>query len=136
MKVKGTKKLEKSRVALTVEVRGEEFTTTLDKMYRTKGRKLNIPGFRPGKATRRQIEALYGEGVFYNEVIQELYPAALEQAIESKKLDFVELDDIKVESVDKEGFEFVATVVVRPEAAVKEYKGLPTRVFMSQVTPY
>ena len=124
MKVKGLKKLEKSEVALTVEVKGEAFTQAVDAAFRKNAKQIKVPGFRPGKATRRQIEALYGEGIFFDDAIKALYPEALEQAIEAKKLDVVELKDINVESVDKEGFVFVATLVVKPEVEVKEYKGI------------
>lgn len=124
MKVKGLKKLEKSEVALTVEVKGEEFTAAVDEAFRKNAKKIKVPGFRPGKATRKQIEALYGEGVFFDDAVQKLYPQAMEDAIKAKKLDVVELKDVNVESIDKEGFVFVATLVVKPEVEVKEYKGI------------
>jgi len=124
MKVTDVKKLERSEVSLTVEVKGEAFEKATEAAYRKNAKQIRVPGFRPGKATRRQIEALYGEGVFFDDAIKALYPEALEQAIAEKELDVVDLKDINVESVDKEGFVFTAIVIVKPEAIVKEYKGI------------
>lgn len=124
MKVTDVKKLEKSEVSLTVEVKGEVFEKATEAAYRKNAKQIRVPGFRPGKATRRQIEALYGEGVFFDDAIKALYPDALEQAIAEKELNVIDLKDINVESVDKEGFVFTAIVIVKPEATVKEYKGI------------
>ena len=134
MKVTDVKKLEKSEVSLTVEVKGEAFERATEAAYRKNAKQIKVPGFRPGKATRRQIEALYGEGVFFDDAIKALYPEALEQAIEEEKLDVIDLKDINVESVDKEGFVFTAIVVVKPEATVKEYKGIKAEKNVYTVT--
>lgn len=134
MKVTDVKKLEKSEVSLTVEVKGEAFEKATEAAYRKNAKQIRVPGFRPGKATRKQIEALYGEGVFFDDAIKALYPEALEQAIEAEKLDVVDLKDINVESVDKEGFTFTAIVIVKPEATVKEYKGIKAEKNVYTVT--
>ncbi len=134
MKVTDVKKLEKSEVSLTVEVKGEAFEKATEAAYRKNAKQIRVPGFRPGKATRRQIEALYGEGVFFDDAIKALYPEALEQAIAEEKLDVVDLKDINVESVDKEGFVFTAIVIVKPEAEVKNYKGLKAEKNVYTVT--
>lgn len=134
MKVTDVKKLEKSEVSLTVEVKGEAFEKATEAAYRKNAKQIRVPGFRPGKATRRQIEALYGEGVFFDDAIKALYPEALEQAISEEKLDVVDLKDINVESVDKEGFVFTAIVIVKPEAEVKNYKGLKAEKNVYTVT--
>ncbi|MBQ6947254.1 MAG: trigger factor family protein, partial [Clostridia bacterium] len=70
MKVTDVKKLEKSEVSITVEVKGETFEKATEAAYRKNAKQIRVPGFRPGKATRRQIEALYGEGVFYDDAIK------------------------------------------------------------------
>ena len=66
MSVKNCEKLEKSRVALTVEVDAETFEAAIEKAYRKVRNQVNVPGFRKGKAPRKMIESLYGVGVFYD----------------------------------------------------------------------
>lgn len=134
MKVTDVKKLEKSEVSLTIEVKGEVFEKATEAAYRKQAKQIRVPGFRPGKATRRQIEALYGEGVFFDDAIKALYPDALEAAIKENELDVIDLKDINVESVDKEGFVFTAIVVVKPVATVKEYKGIKAEKNVYTVT--
>ena len=67
MNVKSVEKLEKSQVAVTVEVTAEEFEAAVQKAYLKMRNKISVPGFRPGKAPRKMIEKLYGEGVFYSD---------------------------------------------------------------------
>lgn len=134
MKVTDVKKLEKSEVSLTVEVKGEAFEKATEAAYRKNAKQIRVPGFRPGKATRKQIEALYGEGVFFDDAIKALYPEALEQAITEKELDVIDLKDINVDSVDKSGFVFTAIVIVKPEAKVKKYKGIKAEKNVYTVT--
>ncbi len=134
MKVTDVKKLEKSEVSLTIEVKGESFVKATDAAFKKNAKRISVPGFRPGKATRKQIEALYGEGVFFDDAIKALYPEALEQAVVENKLDVIDVKDINVESVDKEGFVFVAVVVVKPEATVKNYKGIKAEKNVYTVT--
>ncbi len=134
MKVTDVKKLEKSEVSLTVEVKGEAFEKATEAAYRKNAKQIRVPGFRPGKATRKQIETLYGEGVFFDDAIKALYPEALEQAITEKELDVIDLKDIDVNSVDKSGFVFTAIVIVKPEAKVKKYKGIKAEKNVYTVT--
>ena len=76
MTVKNVEKLEKSRVAVTVEVGAEEFEAAVAKAYAKARGKLSIPGFRPGKAPRKMIEKLYGAGVFYSDAVDIALPEA------------------------------------------------------------
>ena len=69
MNVKSVEKLEKSQVAVTVEVTAEEFEAAVQKAYLKMRNKISVPGFRPGKAPRKMIEKLYGEGVFYSDAV-------------------------------------------------------------------
>ena len=73
MSVKSCEKLEKSMVALTVEVSAEEFEAAVEKAYRKQRGSIRVPGFRPGKAPRKIIENMYGSGVFYEEAVNEAY---------------------------------------------------------------
>ena len=72
-------KLEKSKVALTIEVSAEDFEAAINKAYLKMRGKMNIPGFRPGKAPRKIVEGMYGAEVFYEEAVNIALPDAYEQ---------------------------------------------------------
>ena len=74
MSVKSCEKVEKSQVVLTIEVGAAEFEAAVEKAYRKLRRKINVPGFRPGKAPRKIIEGMYGAEVFYEEAINIVSP--------------------------------------------------------------
>ena len=124
MTVKSCEKLEKSRVALTIEVGAEEFETAVNKAYLKMRGKMNIPGFRPGHAPRKMIESMYGAEVFYEEAINAILPEAYESAVDEQKLEVVGYPQVEVESVGKEGAVFKCTVAVYPEVELGQYKGL------------
>ena len=126
MTVKNVEKLEKSRVAVTVEVGAEEFEAAVAKAYAKARGKLSIPGFRPGKAPRKMIEKLYGAGVFYSDAVDIALPEAYTQAIGQSGLDVVGYPEVEIvdDKIDENGFTFKATVAVYPEVKLGEYKGL------------
>jgi len=124
MKVKSVEKLEKSMVALTIEASAEEFEAAIEKVYKKQRSKIMIPGFRKGHAPRKIIEAMYGAEIFYEDAVNEVYPDLFAQAVEEKKLDTVAYPEVELLSANKEGFSFKATVAVRPEVKLGEYKGL------------
>ena len=125
MTVKNVEKLEKSRVAVTVEVGAEEFEAAVAKAYAKARGKLSIPGFRPGKAPRKMIERMYGAEVFFEEAINIAFPEAYEAAAEQEKLQIVGYPTVEmVGEVTKDGFTFKATTPVYPEVTLGEYKGL------------
>ena len=101
MTVKSCEKLEKSRVALTIEVGAEEFEAAVNKAYLKMRGKMNIPGFRPGKAPRKMIESMYGAEVFYEEAVNAVLPDAYESAVDEQKLEVVGYPQVEVESVGK-----------------------------------
>ena len=115
---------EKYEVELTVEVGKEEFEAGLDRAYRKSRGSISVPGFRKGKAPRKVIEGMYGSGVFYEDAVEDIYPGALEAAIKENNLDSVAPPKVEVMDLGKEGFTFKATVTVRPEITLKQYKGL------------
>ncbi len=122
----GLARLEKNRVQLEVEVTTEQVGKALDQAYRRVARRVNIPGFRKGKAPRFVVERHIGKGPIYEEaaeiLVQEAYPAAVaETAIEpinQPELDLVQLEEGKP-------FIFKATVDVKPEVTLGQYKNLP-----------
>ena len=126
MNVKSVEKLEKSQVAVTVEVTAEEFEAAVQKAYLKMRNKISVPGFRPGKAPRKMIEKLYGEGVFYSDAVDAALPDAYTQAIGSSGLDVVGYPEIEIvdDQIGKDGFTFKATVAVYPEVELGQYKGV------------
>ena len=126
MTVKNVEKLEKSRVAVTVEVGAEEFEAAVAKAYAKARGKLSIPGFRPGKAPRKMIEKLYGAGVFYSDAVDIALPEAYTQAIGQSGLDVVGYPEVEIvdDQIGKDGFTFKATVAVYPEVELGQYKGV------------
>jgi trigger factor len=124
MKVKSTEKKENSIIELVIEVGAEEFEAAVNKVYLAQRGKINVPGFRKGRAPRKIIEGMYGSGVFHEDAINELYPAAYAEALEQEKIDAVAYPKVEITEVGKEGFTFTALVTVRPEVTLGEYKGL------------
>ena len=126
MNVKSVEKLEKSQVAVTVEVTAEEFEAAVQKAYLKMRNKISVPGFRPGKAPRKMIEKLYGEGVFYSDAVDAALPDAYTQAIGSSGLDVVGYPEVEIvdDQIGKDGFTFKAIVAVYPEVELGQYKGV------------
>ena len=124
MNVKSKEKQENSAVELVIEVGAEEFEAAVDKVYRKNRKNISVPGFRKGHAPRKIIEGMYGSGVFYEDAIDELYPADYAQAVEQEGLDPVAYPKVEVVEAGKNGFTFKALVTVRPEYKIGTYKGL------------
>ena len=135
MNLKSANKIDTNKYEVIVEVEADVFNTEVNKVYRREVKKINIPGFRKGKAPRAIIEKMYGEGVFYDDAIQNLYPGALADAAEEAKLDIVGVDDISVEEAGKQGFTFKAVVFVSPEEVdINGYEGIKVEAKSTEVT--
>ena len=108
-----------NRVEFSVSVDKEKFAEALQKAYVKNVKHITLPGFRKGKAPRNMIERMYGEGVFFEDAVNELLPEAYEAAVNDAKLDVVSQPDISVDDISKEkGFTFTAKVYVRPVVEV------------------
>ena len=126
MIVKSCEKVEKSQVALTIEIGAEEFEAALQKAYLKKRKNIRVDGFRAGKAPRKMIEAMYGADVFYNDAIDIAFPEAYEAAVKEQELNIVGYPAVElVGDINKEvGFTVKAIIPVYPEVTLGEYKGL------------
>ena len=125
MSLKNCEKVEKSQVVLTIEVGAAEFEAAIEKAYQKMRKKINVPGFRPGKAPRKIIEGMYGAEVFFEEAINIAFPEAYDAAVKEKELRVVGYPSVElVGECTKEGFTFTATTPVYPEVTLGEYKGL------------
>ena len=124
MSVKNCEKLEKSMVVLTVEVNAADFEAAVQKAYLKQRGRIQMPGFRPGKAPRKMIESMYGAEVFYEEAVNIVLPDAYTAAVQEQGLDVVGYPEVELLDVSKDGFSFKATVAVYPEMTLGQYKGL------------
>ncbi len=125
MSVKSCEKMEKSLVALTIEVGAQEFQAAVEKAYLKMRKRINVSGFRPGKAPRKIIEGMYGQEVFFEEAINIAFPDAYEAAVKEQELQPVGYPSVEmVGEATKDGFTFKAVVPVYPEVTLGEYKGL------------
>ncbi len=135
MSLKAVNKKETNRVELEIEVDAAAFEAAVEKAYRKNINKLNIPGFRRGKAPRSFVEKMYGKEVFYEDAMNDLYPEALDAAIKESDYEYVEDKiDLDVVSVGEEGLVFKAVITVKPEVTLSAYKGLDVTREEKEVT--
>ena len=125
MSLKTAEKKETNRVELVVEVDAARFEEAVAKAYKKNIGRMNVPGFRKGKAPRPFVEKIYGKGVFYEDAVNALYPEALDEAIKESGYEYVEDKiDLDVDKVGEEGLVFRAVITVKPEVELGDYKGL------------
>jgi len=118
-------KKEKNEVTLKIEVGHEQFEKAVQQAYQRTKHKYAIAGFRRGKAPRKLIEAYYGEGVFYDEAINLICPEEYGKAIKDQNLEPVDRPTINIEEIGKgKNLVFTATVTVKPELVLGQYKGI------------
>lgn len=118
-------KLEKNMAKLTIEVPAEEVTKALNTAYGKDKSKINVPGFRKGKAPRKLIEQMYGKGVFYEDAANEMIPGAYAKAVEECEEEIVSSPKIEVVQIEEgKPFIFTAEVALKPEVTLGEYKGV------------
>jgi trigger factor len=134
MSLKSVNKIETNTVEIEITVDAEKFKVAVDKSFKKNSIKMNVPGFRKGKAPRSFIEKLYGEGVFYEDAVNAIYPEEYENAVKETEIEVVDRAEIEVVSVGKEGLTFKAKVTVKPEVEIGEYKGLVATKKITQVS--
>lgn len=118
-------KLEKNMVKLTIEASAEDFNAAIEKAYQKNKGKINVQGFRKGKAPRAMIEKMYGTGIFFEDAANFIIPEAYEKAAVESGLDIVSRPEIDVVQIEAgKPFIFTATVAVKPEVTLGEYKGI------------
>ncbi|WMJ79479.1 trigger factor [Clostridium sp. MB40-C1] len=128
-------KIETNVVKLEITVEKEKFNEAIQKAYKKNAKKFNIPGFRKGKAPMNIIKRYYGEGVFYEDAINDCCELTYPQAVEEHKLSPVDYPKIDIAQIgsDKD-FIYTAEVTVKPEVTVSEYKGLEVKKEKYNVT--
>ena len=129
-----TKKEEANKFELVVSVDGETFEKAIEKVYKKQVKKINIQGFRKGKAPRRIIEKMYGTEVFYDDAMQDCYPDALYDAAKEADVKIVAVDSLEAVEAGKDGFTFKAEVIVEPTMEIDNYKGIEIEKKSTEVT--
>lgn len=123
--LKSTNNVEKNVYELEITIDGEKFEAAIQKAYLKQRKDITIKGFRKGKAPRAFIEKMYGEGVFYEDALELVYPEAVSEAILESKLEVVGSPyDLEVPEIGKDGVVLKLKVAVKPEVKLGEYKGL------------
>lgn len=117
--------LEKSMAKITITVSAEAFEEAMVKSYNKNKNSISIQGFRKGKAPRKMVEKLYGPEVFYEDAANFAIPDAYEEAAKECGLEIVSRPDFDLVDIGKgKEFIFTATVAVKPEVTLGEYKGI------------
>ena len=128
-------KLDGSMAKLTITVPAEEFTKAITSAYNKQKSKFSVPGCRKGKVPQAFIEKMYGAAIFYedaaNQLINEYYPKELENCEE----EITSNPEIDVTQIEKgKDFIFTATVAVKPEIKIGDYKGVEIEKIDTTVT--
>lgn len=128
-------KISGNKAKLSFTVPAAQFEEAMQKAYLKNRGKINVPGFRRGKAPRKLIETMYGEGVFYDDAFQEIFPNLYDEAVKENDLHVVDQPDVDVKEIG-EGKDLVFTceVFVRPDVTLGDYKGLTVEVTKQEVT--
>ncbi len=118
-------KLEKSLVKFNYTATAEEFAKAIDTVYHKTKHKYNVPGFRKGKAPKKVIEGMYGEGVFFSDAVNDMIDASLVEIEKSDEYEFVALDSVDdVDVLEDGGVKYTIVMVTKPEVKLGQYKGL------------
>ena len=127
-------KAEKSTFKLEFSVEKAVFDAACDKVYRKMVKKINVPGFRAGKAPKAIVEKMYGKGVFYEDAINDLIPENYTAALKEAGIEAVGQPEIDIVSIDDNGLVLSAIVPVKPECKIEGYKGLAVAKNVEKVT--
>ncbi len=115
----------KGEVKISFTLDAKEWDASLNKAYIKNKSRFNIPGFRKGHATRKMIEKMYGEGVFFDDAFNDAFYEAYSKALgEHEEIFPVDDPKVDIDGIDENGVKFHAVVTVKPEVTLGEYKGI------------
>ena len=128
-------KVSGNKAKLTFTIPAEQFDEAMQKAFLKLRGRINVPGFRKGKAPRKMIETLYGEGIFYDDAFELLFPDAYEAAVKEYDLHPVDRPDISLDEIGAgQDLKFHLEVYVRPDVKLGEYKGLTVEAEQQKLT--
>ena len=135
MALKSSNKVDVNTYELVITIDSEAFNEACKKAFLKDRKNIQIPGFRKGKATMGMVEKMYGEGAFFEEALDALYPEAVSAAFEEAELNVVDTNNVNVLVMSKtEGVEITMTVTTYPEVKLGEYKGLKVTKLPTEAT--
>ncbi|WP_322173749.1 trigger factor [Acutalibacter caecimuris] len=125
MNLKSSNNIETNKYELELAVTPEELDQAINVVYKRESKRMNVPGFRKGKAPRHFIEKFYGEDVFYQAAVDHLYNPMMNSAIEKSGLEVVGVNNYTIAEIGKDtGIVAKLTVTVQPEVSIEGYKGI------------
>ena len=128
-------KISSNKVKLSFDVDAAKFDEAMGKAYLKVRSHVNIPGFRKGKAPRKLIENMYGEGIFYDEAFEIVFDEVYGPAIEEKKIEVVDRPEIEIQEIGTgKNLKFTCEVFVKPDVTLGEYKGVVVKKETTLVT--
>ncbi len=135
MSLKATNNVETNKYELEIEISAEKFEEGIQKAYQRDKNKIQIAGFRKGKAPRKLIEREYGEEVFFETAVNILYPQEVDDAVKESGLEIVARPDVEITDISKaDGVKIKATVITKPEVEISDYKGIEVEKEVKTVT--
>ena len=128
-------KVSSNKAKLTFTVPAEQCDEATQKAFLKLRGRINVPGFRRGKAPRKMIETLYGENVFYDEALDAIFPDLYREAVKEENLHPVDQPEVEVDQIGAgQELKFHLEVFVRPDVTLGEYKGLEVEAALRTVT--
>ena len=128
-------KISGNKAKLTFTIPAEQFDAALQEAFLKLRKRINVPGFRKGKAPRKMIETLYGESIFYDDAFEIVFPDAYRAAVEEYDLKPVDQPQIDLDEIGKgKDLKFHLEVFVRPDVTLGEYKGLAVEADLQKLT--
>ena len=128
-------KISSNKVKLSFDVEASVFDEAMNKAYFKLRGRINVPGFRKGKAPRKLIENMYGEGVFYDEAFEQVFDQVYGPAVTEHALEVVDRPEIDIQQIGAgQNLQFTCEVFVSPEVTLGEYKGVAVKKETTLVT--
>ncbi len=134
MKLNKHEKTGNTSYEIEMVISPEEFKEAVSRVYRKDAKRYNVPGFRKGRAPRNLIEKMYGEDVFYYDAVNEVFPAAYEEALKETGIEPIDSPEVEAESMSvADGAVLKLKVTIKPELDVKTYEGLEVERLLAEV---
>lgn len=126
--------LDKNQVELNFLIPKETFDESVTRVYKKNASKMNVPGFRKGKAPRNIIEKMFGKGVFYEEALNDILPDSFDAALKESDCEAVSRPEFDMTSMDETGVLMKAKFFVKPDVQISGYKGLEADKIVTPAT--
>ena len=134
MVLKSNETIDKNLNELVFTIDRAKFDEAVTDAYKKNVKRMNIPGFRKGKAPKAIVEKMYGKGVFYEDALNAILPDEYEAALKESGLDVVSRPEFDVDDIGDEGVTVKAKVYTRPEAEIGDYDGIEEERELTPVT--